>query len=84
MNLRLPIKGDKASMLLFHLDLNGVACSQGSACQSGSNKGSHVLNEIVPSEEQWMPSLRFSFSIFNTVDEIAYTVKILADFVNEA
>jgi cysteine desulfurase len=43
-----------------------------------------VLNEIVPSEEQWMPSLRFSFSIFNTVDEIAYTVKILADFVNEA
>ena len=83
-NLRLPIKGDKASMLLFHLDLHGVACSQGSACQPGSNKGSHVLNEIVPSEEQWMPSLRFSFSIFNTVDEIVYTVKTLADFVNEA
>ncbi len=82
-NLRIPIIGDKATMLLFHLDLHGIACSQGSACQSGSNKGSHVLNEIVTEEEKWMPSLRFSFSIFNTLEEVEYTIKVLKNFVKE-
>ena len=83
-NLRIPITGDKATMLLFHLDLHGIACSQGSACQSGSNKGSHVLNEVVSEEEKWMPSLRFSFSIFNTLEEVEYTINVLENFVKEA
>ena len=43
-NVRLPFNAQKAQMLLFHLDLQGIACSKGSACQSGSSKGSHVLS----------------------------------------
>ena len=45
-NVRLPFDKQKGLMLLFHLDMKGIACSKGSACQSGSNMGSHVLNQI--------------------------------------
>ncbi|MDH3698839.1 MAG: cysteine desulfurase [Flavobacteriaceae bacterium] len=80
-NLRLPIPQKKALMLLFHLDLKGIACSKGSACQSGSSNGSHVLSEILTEEEMAIPSLRFSFSKFNTKEEIDYTIGVLKEFV---
>ena len=60
---------------MFKLDMKGIACSKGSACQSGSDNGSHVLNEIQNEEDNCKISLRFSFSIYNTKDEIDYTVK---------
>ena len=67
-------------MLLFHLDLKGIACSKGSACQSGSAMGSHVLSELLSDEDVLKPSLRFSFSKYNTKEEIDYTVKVLKEF----
>ena len=79
-NMRLPVDEQKALMLLFHLDMQGVACSQGSACQSGSNKGSHVLNEILNVEELKKPSLRFSFSKYNTKEELDYAIRVLKEF----
>ena len=79
-NVALPISEEKASLLNFHLDLNGIACSKGSACQSGSAKGSHVLDEVVPVALKNWPSIRFSFSVFNTQDEVDYLVKTLATF----
>ena len=80
-NVRLPLDQQKALMLLFHLDLKGIACSKGSACQSGSTKGSHVLTEILSDEELVKPSLRFSFSKNNTKEEIDYTIKVLKEFI---
>lgn len=80
-NVRLPVDSQKALMLLFHLDIKGIACSKGSACQSGSTKGSHVLTEILSEEELDAPSLRFSFSKYNTKDEIDYTIKMLKEFI---
>lgn len=80
-NMRLPVDEQKALMLLFHLDMKGVACSQGSACQSGSNKGSHVLNEILSAEQLKKPSLRFSFSKYNTKEELDYAIGVLKEFV---
>jgi cysteine desulfurase len=82
-NICLPIDAQKALMLLFHLDLKGVACSKGSACQSGSDKGSHVLSEILSDEDMKKPSLRFSFSIYNTKEELDYAISVLKDFVLE-
>lgn len=79
-SVRLPFSKEKAQMLLFHLDLKGIACSEGSACQSGSQTGSHVLNAILSEEELQKPSLRFSFSVFNTRDELDYVVRTLKEF----
>ncbi|MBO0329346.1 cysteine desulfurase family protein [[Muricauda] lutisoli] len=81
-NIRLPFDKQKSLMLLFHLDMKGIACSKGSACQSGSDQGSHVLSEILSGAELEKPSLRFSFSFYNTKEEIDYTVEVLKEFAN--
>jgi len=80
-NIQLPIPAEKTPLLLFQLDLKGIACSKGSACQSGSNQGSHVLNAISRPEDLQNPSVRFSLSKFNTRKDIDYCVKELADFL---
>ena len=59
-------------MLLYNLDIMGIACSGGSACSSGSNVGSHVLRGI--GVDMMRPSLRFSFSKYNTKEEIDYVI----------
>jgi cysteine desulfurase len=81
LNVCLPVSPQKAMMLLFQLDLKGIACSRGSACQSGSNLGSHVLKEILSEEDMKKPSIRFSFSSFNTKEEVDYVVEVLKEFV---
>jgi cysteine desulfurase len=79
-NVCLPFNQEKAMMLLFHLDLKGIACSRGSACQSGSNEGSHVLQEILSEDDLRKPSLRFSFSKYNTKEELDYVIGVLKEF----
>lgn len=81
LNVCLPLEENKSSILLFQLDLKGIACSKGSACQSGSNKKSHVLLQILGEEELKKSSLRFSFSKFNTKEEVDYVVEALKEFV---
>ena len=80
-NVCLPVDEKKASMLLFQLDLKGIACSKGSACQSGSSQGSHVLTEVLSDEDMRKPSIRFSFSIYNTKEEVDYVIDVLKEFV---
>jgi len=81
-NVALPINSAKGDMLLFQLDLEGIACSKGSACQSGSYKGSHVLAEILSDEDLKKPSLRFSFSIYNTKKEVDKVINVLKTKMN--
>lgn len=68
-------------MLLFSLDLKGIAASGGSACQSGSNTGSHVLNAILEEKEALKTSVRFSFSKYNTKEEIDYVITVLKELI---
>lgn len=75
LNVSLP-PSDKAETMLFNLDMAGIAASGGSACSSGSEKGSHVLEAIGADPQR--KSIRFSFSKFNTKEEIDYTVSTLA------
>ncbi|WP_292891727.1 cysteine desulfurase family protein [Nonlabens sp.] len=81
LNVCLPCPADKAAMLLFTMDLKGIACSKGSACQSGSQKGSHVLTSVLSEEDLNKPSLRFSFSIYNTKEELDYVVGVLKEYL---
>ncbi len=68
---------DMADMLLFNLDIAGISASGGSACSSGSNIGSHVLTAIGASAAR--PSVRFSFSKYNTKEEVDLVVAKLQE-----
>jgi cysteine desulfurase len=78
LNVLFPFTND---MLLFSLDLQGIAVSGGSACQSGSTKGSHVLGEILCKEDEEKTSIRFSFSRSNTYEELDYTLSTLKELL---
>ena len=66
-------KISESEMLLFNLDIHGISCSGGSACSSGNMSGSHVLDEICKDKDR--TGVRFSFSRYNTKEEIDYTVQ---------
>ncbi|MDO8995165.1 MAG: cysteine desulfurase family protein [Sediminibacterium sp.] len=70
---------EMAEMLLFSLDISGISASGGSACSSGTNIGSHVLNGIQANPNR--PAVRFSFSKYNTREEIDYVVLKLKEIV---
>jgi cysteine desulfurase len=76
LNVCLP-PTENAEMLVFNLDINGIAASAGSACSSGSNVGSHVLRSI--GTDMSRPSVRFSFSKYTTKEEIDYAVSQLKE-----
>ncbi len=76
LNVALPESEDN-DMLLFNLDLQGISCSAGSACTSGSNKGSHVLDAIKADPNK--AALRFSFCKFNSEEEVDRAVEILVN-----
>lgn len=79
LNVSLPAaKEDR--MILFNLDLKGISASGGSACASGALSGSHVLNALYPESKR--DAVRFSFSKFNTAEEIDFAVNQLALIIN--
>ena len=75
LNVSLPPHQD-SEMLLFNLDINKISASGGSACTSGTNTGSHVLQALEADPDR--AAVRFSFSKFNTLEEVEETVKVLA------
>ena len=78
-NVGFPALQHQDNTLLFQLDLKGIACSKGSACQSGSVQVSHVLSAFMPKEALQYPSLRFSFSAFNTIEEVDFFIENLKE-----
>lgn len=76
LNVSMPEIKD-LDMLLFNLDIMGIACSSGSACSSGVSKKSHVISYLDPDSNR--ASLRFSFSKYNTKSELDYVVKKLKE-----
>ena len=76
LNVSFP-PSDKAAMMLFNLDIAGIAASGGSACSSGSDVGSHVLAALgVPADRI---NIRFSFSHYNTPEEADFVVSALRE-----
>jgi len=72
-------QSDKSEMLLLGLDIAGISCSGGSACSSGSEKGSHVMDAIGSDPKR--KTVRFSFSHYNTKDDIDGLMKALMPLV---
>lgn len=69
-----------SDMFMFNLDIEGICVSAGSACSSGADKGSHVIEAIKPGQDK--ASVRFSFSKENTKKEIDQVIKTLQKIVN--
>ena len=72
-------KTEKSEMLLFNLDINNICASGGSACTSGADQGSHVIRAIKNDPDR--VTVRFSFSKYNTTDEIDSVVEKLKDII---
>lgn len=80
-NLRFP--GTDGMWLIARLDSVGIRCSQGSACSSGRPEASHVLRAMGIDGESAYASVRFSFSILNTEDEVERAANTIADLVKD-
>jgi cysteine desulfurase len=76
LNVSFPMN-DKSQLLLFNLDMNGICASSGSACSSGSNQNSHVLEAIKADPNR--VAIRFSFSKYNTKEEVDYAISKLKE-----
>jgi cysteine desulfurase len=81
LNVSLP-ESEENDMLLFNLDLQGISASGGSACSSGASTGSHVLGALYPNSKRG--AVRFSFSKYNTAEEIDHVVAKLAEICRVA
>lgn len=68
---------DDNEMVVFNLDIQKISASAGSACTSGTNIGSHVLQTIGAAEDRG--HIRFSFSRFNTMEEVQYVVEAMKE-----
>ncbi len=77
-NVTLP-EGLDAEMLLPNLDIAGICVSTGSACASGSDRGSYVLEAL--GADMQRPSVRISFSRYNTMEEVRQFVDVLTALV---
>jgi len=75
LSVSLPPSESNRGMLLFHLDLEGISASGGSACSAGASVGSHVMRALQHPEDRDV--VRFSFSRFTTMEDIDYTLEKL-------
>ena len=78
LNVAFP-KTEKSEMILFNLDINNICASGGSACSSGADVGSHVIRAI--NNNPNLVPVRFSFSKYNTKDEIDIVVEKLKEII---
>lgn len=72
-------KNSKSEMLVFNLDIHNICVSSGSACTSGAQKGSHVIEAIMGNDN--FVTIRFSFSKLNTKQEIDIVIKQLKSLI---
>lgn len=81
--LNVSFKGIEGESLMLMLDRAGICVSSGSACNSGSLEPSHVLKEMGVPDDYIYGTVRFSFSKFNTLDEIIETEKVLKEIIGK-
>lgn len=75
------IAGVRSEVVLHALEDKGIYISAGSACASNKPQTSETLKAIGLQKEYWDSTIRFSFSVFTTLEEIEYTLKTLYDLL---
>lgn len=78
----LYIKGVDAEDIVIQLDSRRIIASMGSACSSGNLEPSKILINMGYSQRRASQSIRFSFSRFNSEEEVTYAAKVLCKVVN--
>ena len=68
---------------MLMLDMKGIAASSGSACTSGSLDPSHVLLAIGLPHEIAHGSLRLTFGMENTMEQVDYFIEVLIPIVEK-
>jgi cysteine desulfurase len=79
----LSFEGIESSAALLLLDRQGICCSAGSACRTGSQEASHVLRAMNPAGDGARRSLRFSFGRFNTDAEIDRAIEVVPKVIEK-
>jgi cysteine desulfurase len=79
--LNVSFTGVSTEVMLVNLDLAGIAASSGSACTAGSVEPSHVLTAMFGTDERTKSSVRFSFGLGNTIEDIEYAATETAKIV---
>lgn len=82
-NLNLSFRRADGESILIHLDLEGIACSMGSACAAGAIEPSHVLTAIGRSPLEAKCSIRFSLGRFTTQEDVDRVLAVLPPFVKQ-
>ena len=72
-------KNEKSEFLLMNLDINSICASGGSACSSGADAGSHVMKALQKTDD--VVTIRFSFSKYNSVEEVDRVVEKLKELL---
>jgi cysteine desulfurase len=79
----LLFEGIESSSALILLDRQGICCSAGSACRTGSQEASHVLRAMNPSGDGARRSLRFSVGRFNTDTQIDRAIELVPKVIDK-
>lgn len=74
-------QGVRSEVLLHALEDKGVYVSAGSACSAHKPQPSATLQAMGIDKELLGSTIRFSFSVFTTMDEISYTLQCLYDII---
>ena len=79
----LLFEGIESASALLLLDRQGICCSAGSACRTGSQEASHVLRAMNPSSDGARRSLRFSVGRFNTDAQIDRAIEVVPKVIDK-
>ena len=82
-NVNISFKGIDAGQLLLQLDSYGICASAGSACTSGSVEPSHVLLAIGLKEEYAQGTLRITFGLENTIEDVKFLINCIKKSIEQ-
>lgn len=75
------VQGVRSEVMLHALEDKGIYVSAGSACSAHKPQPSKTLQAIGIDKELLGSTLRFSFSVFTTMEEVDYTLKTMYDII---